>query len=263
MFMKPVILMKLFLTVLILWVASPQLHSQSSAGMAATVEPRFLIDIPTAGVLEPGSFSADMDLFQAGGMMIRINAGIIPNLSFGISYGANHVVGSEKIAPNPIPGINIRLRVLDETEFFPAVLIGFDSQGKESYIKETKRYTIKSPGFFVVASKNYDLLGYLSVHGGVNYSLESQDKSNAPNLYAGVEKTVGSNVSLLLEYNMALNDARGDAVGRGRGYLNSGIRWSVGKGFTLGFDTKDFFKNRRDRFSVANRTVFLEYIAFF
>jgi hypothetical protein len=262
--MERYILSKVVLMILLIsGVSTSSVYTQSSAGMAATIEPRFLIDMPTAGVLEPGSFSADMDLFQDGGMMIRINAGIIPNVSFGISYGANHVVGSEKISANPIPGINIRLRIMDETEVFPAVLIGFDSQGKESYVRETKRFTIKSPGFFVAASKNYDLLGYLSVHGGLNYSLESKDKSNAPNLYAGVEKTIGSNVSILLEYNMALNDARGNAVGRGRGYLNSGLRWSVGKGFTLGFDMKDFFKNRRDRYSVANRTVFLEYIAFF
>ena len=229
----------------------------------ANIEPRYIIDMPTAGLLQRGSYSIDMDFFQHGGMMMRINAGILHSLSFGISYGANHVVGSDKIDPNPLPGINIRLRIIDETTVSPAVLLGFDSQGKESYIDELDRYTIKSPGFYVAASKNYNILGHLSVHGGVNYSLESSDGSDGLNLYTGLEKSVGPDISLLLEYNLGLNDSRADAVGRGRGYLSTGMRWSFGRGFTLGFDLKDLFKNQPDRISVGNRTVYIEYVSFF
>jgi len=240
-----------------------QLRAQGSAGVRANIEPRYLIDMPTAGLLPRGSYSVDMDFFQNGGMMMRINVGIMPSLSFGISYGANHVVGSDKVDPNPLPGVNIRLRIIDETIISPAILIGFDSQGKESYIDELDRYTIKSPGFFVAASKNYNIFGHLSVHGGVNYSLENEDGSGGINLYTGVEKSLGSDMSLFLEYNFALNDARADAVGRGRGYFNTGMRWSFGRGFTLGFDIKDLFKNQRDRVSIGNRTVHIEYVNFF
>lgn len=253
----------IFLTFSILCIQPSPLRAQGSAGSVATIEPRFLVDMPIAGLLQRGSFSVDMDFFQYGGVMMRINVGIAHNLSFGISYGANQVIGADKIDPNPYPGINIRLRIIDETTIAPAVLAGFDSQGKEPYIDELERYTIKSPGFFIAVSKNYNILGHLSVHGGLNYSLESKDGSNALNMYTGLDKSLGSNLSLLLEYNLGLNDARADAMGRGRGYLNTGLRWSVGKGFTLGFDLKDLVKNQRDRISIGNRTVYIEYVNFF
>ncbi len=253
----------LLLVISILCIPQSTSRAQGSAGSAATLEPRYLVDIPTAGLLPRGSFSVDMDFFQYGGVMMRINAGIAHMLSFGISYGANQVVGADKIDPNPYPGINIRVRIVDETTIAPAVLVGFDSQGKEPYIDELDRYTIKSPGFFVVISKNYNMLGNLSVHGGLNYSLERKDGSNAVNMYTGLEKSLGTNISFLLEYNLGLNDARADAMGRGRGYLNTGMRWSVGKGFTLGFDLKDLVKNQRDRASIGNRTVYIEYVNFF
>ncbi len=254
-------LVLLFVTIFIF--PESNLRAQGSAGASGNIEPRYIIDMPTAGLLQRGSYSVEMDFFQQGGMMMRMNVGIMHSLSFGISYGANHVIGSNKIDPNPLPGINIRLRIIDETLVGPAILVGFDSQGKESYIDELDRFTIKSPGFFVAASKNYHFLGYLSVHGGINYSLEDSDGSNALNLYTGLEKSLGNDMSLLLEYNFGLNDSRADAVGRGRGYMNTGMRWSFGRGFTLGFDLKDLFKNQQDRISIGNRTVFIEYVNFF
>lgn len=253
-----------FFVVLFLLICNPpSLYPQGSAGTAANIEPRYIIDMPTAGILPRGSFAIDMDFFQDGGLMMRINAGILPNLSFGISYGANHVVGSDRIDPNPLPGINIRVRILDETTVTPAILLGFDSQGKESYIDHLERYTIKSPGFFAALSKNYNILGHLSIHGGVNYSLENNDGNRGLNLYTGLEKSLGTNMSFLLEYNLGLNDARARAVGRGRGYFSTGMRWSFGRGLTLGFDLKDLFKNQRDRVSIGNRTVYIEYVTFF
>lgn len=254
-------LVVLLVTVLI--IPDHESRAQGSAGAMANIEPRHIIDMPTAGLVQRGSYSVEMDFFQHGGLMVRINAGIMPSLSFGISYGANHVIGSNKIDPNPLPGVNIRLRLIDETLVGPALTIGFDSQGKESYIEELERFTIKSPGFFVAASKNYNFFGHLSVHGGLNYSLEDSDGSNALNMYTGAEKSIGDDISLVVEYNFALNDARADAVGRGRGYLNTGMRWSFGGGFTLGFDLKDLFKNQPDQISIGNRTVYIEYVNFF
>jgi hypothetical protein len=252
----------LFIAFGLVFIICSDVYAQGSAGRGASLQPRYIIDMPTAGLLPRGSYSIEADFFQEGGVMMRLNTGIMSRVNFGISYGANHVVGSEKIRTNPLPGVNIRLRVLDETTVTPALLIGFDSQGKEPYIRNLERYTIKSPGFFIAVSKNYLILGYLSVHGGFNYSLEDEDGSKGPNVYTGIEKSLGSNISLLLEYNLGMNDHRDRAVGRGRGYLNTGMRWSFGKGFTVGFDLKDLFKNQ-ERVSVGNRTVNIEFVNYF
>jgi len=129
-------------------------------------------------------------------------------------------------------------------------------------VEELDRYLIKSPGFFAVASRNYAWLGNMSLHGGVNYSLERGDDDSDLNAYVGVEKSVGTALSLSGEYNLASNDSDGSALGKGRGYLNFAIRWSTGGGMTLALNIKDVLRNLRGVESI-NRTVRLEYVKFF
>jgi hypothetical protein len=77
-------------------------------------------------------------------------------------------------------------------------------------------------------------------------------------MFIGAEKTIGPIVSLVAEYNLGLNDNSGSAIGKGRGYVNAGLKVSVGNGLTLGVNMKDIIRNGRD-ITVANRTVRLEY----
>jgi hypothetical protein len=233
-------------------------HGDRAAGTGGGLEPRFLVDVPTAGMLDKGQVALDVDFYQEGGVLFGISAGILDRLSFGISYGGSRLIGSSSPEMNEIPGVNVRLRIFEESLVLPAIAIGFDSQGKDGYMKDQDRYRIKSPGFFAVASKNYTLVGFFSIHGGVNYSLERADDDRDINLFAGAEKTIGPFVSIVAEYNIGLNDNSGSAIGKGRGYLNAGLKLSLGSGLTLGVNMKDIIKNGRD-ITVANRTVRLEY----
>ncbi len=234
-------------------------YAQGSAGTSGKIEPRYLIDTPTAGMLARGSFALDVDFYQEGGVLLGLTAGILDRLSFGISYGGSQLIGGEKPDLNEAPGVNLKIRLIEENIALPAIAIGFDSQGKDGYLKELRRYRIKSPGVFAVVSKNYSVAGFLSIHGGANYSLEVSDGDRDPNVFAGIEKTVGPVVSVMVEYNLASNDSNHRAVGRGRGYLDTGIRWSVGAGFTLGVNFKDLTQNGGS-LNVANRTVHIEYV---
>jgi hypothetical protein len=184
---------------------------------------------------------------------------LFDRLILGISYGGANLIGNEKPNWNAIPGFQVRLRLLNETVIVPAIAFGFDTQGKEVYNKRLDRYTIKSLGFFAVASKNYIVLGNLSFHGGINYSLERADGDKDPNIFVGAEKSVGPIVSILAEYNVGWNDSHSNALGRGRGYFNIGARFSVGKGFSVGFNLKDVLKNQQE-FTVGNRTMMVEYV---
>jgi len=151
------------------------------------------------------------------------------------------------------------VRILEESIGFPALAIGFDSQGQDGYIKGLSRYHIKSPGFYGVVSKNYTLLGFFSLHGGGNYSFETADEDRDVNFFAGVEKSIGPFVSVVLEFNSGLNDNDHQALGKGRGYLNLAWNFSLGSGLTVGINFKDLFKNNGE-VDGANRTVRLEYI---
>jgi len=227
------------------------------AGRGANIEPRETIDFPTAGVLRKSTLSSAVEFFQDGGLLLSLSYGVFTRLSIGISHGGGAILGSSDVSLNKAPGVNLKWRIVDETARTAAIAIGFDSQGKESYIDSTKRYSIKSPGFFIVASKNYSFLGYLSIHGGLNYSLERDDDRD-PNGFFGVEKTIGPAISFVGEYNLGTNDDGRRSLGRGRGYLNVGLRWALADGFAIGFDFKDLLKNQfRDSFS--NRILRLEY----
>jgi hypothetical protein len=236
-----------------------QIFAQGSAGTDAKIEPRYLIDLPTAGMIPHGNLALDMDVYQGGGLLVGTSIGLFDRLLIGISYGGANLIGNEKPKWNETPGFQIRVRLFNETVVVPAIALGFDSQGKEIYNPRLDRYMIKSLGFFAVASKNYEVLGYLSFHGGINYSLERSDGDKDPNVFVGAEKSVGPIMSILGEYNIGWNDSNEKALGRGRGYLNIGIRLSVGKGFSVGVNLKDVLKNQRE-ITVGNRTMIIEYV---
>jgi hypothetical protein len=232
---------------------------QGSAGNDATIEPRYIIDEPTAGILHHRTAALDMEFFQQGGMLLGLSVGLLDRMMFGVSYGATGLIGTDHPAWNPLPGIALKIRLLDETYALPALAVGFDSQGKETYLADASRYTIKSPGFYLAASKNYQAYGFLSFHGGISYSLEHADGDTDPDLFAGVEKTVGSFISVLAEYNLGWNDSNHDARGKGRGYLNTGIAVSAWNGVTLKLFLKDLFRNQQD-VSVGNRVFSVDFV---
>ena len=234
--------------------------AQGTGGTNAKFEYRSLIDLPTAGVLSKGFAGISLDVMPFGVVISKIEVGVFDGFSFGISYGGSNIIGTGAINWYKLPAINIRARLIDESEAFPAFALGFDSQGKGIYDKDLERYQIKSPGFFATASKNFIFFGYLSIHGIVNYSLERQDGDKDLNLGVGFEKTISEKVSLVVEYDFAVNDNTGASLGKGNGYMNLGLRWSVGEGLTLGIDLRDLLQNRRINGNSADRGIFVEYV---
>ncbi|MFA3783025.1 hypothetical protein ABRY23_08185 [Melioribacteraceae bacterium 4301-Me] len=236
------------------------LIAQGTSGTNAKYEYRYLIDLPTAGILEKGYVGLSMDVMPLGVVVSRIEVGVFDNFSFGISYGGSNIIGTGKLDWYKLPGVNLRVRIVNETESLPAFTLGFDSQGKGIYDKSLDRYQIKSPGFFVASSKNFQFLGYLSIHGMINYSLERDDSDKDLNIAVGFEKTLGGRVSFITEYDFALNDNTSKSLGSGNGYLNMGLRWSIGDGLTLGFNLRDLLDNKRFSSNKADRGIFVEYV---
>ncbi len=251
---------KILSTLFIITIFTITNFAQGTAGSNAKYEYRSLIDMPTAGVLEKGYVGITTDVLPGGDLIAKMEVGVFDNISFGISYGGGNVIGAGAPKWYKLPGVNIRFRIINETVALPAVTAGFDSQGKGTYFDSTSRYAIKSPGFFGAVSKNFQFLGYLSLHGVVNYSLESNDGDNFLNMMIGAEKTIGSNVSIIGEYNFAFNDNAAKVYGKGNGYLNLGIRWAIGDGFTLGLDLRDLLDNKVWSPSSADRAIHIEYI---
>lgn len=239
---------------------APRAGAQGSAGANAAIEPRYLVDVPTAGVLAHAAFAFDFEFYQSDGMLAGLSFGLFNRVILGISYGGTHIIGTESPSWNKHAGMAIKIRFLDETDALPAISLGYSSQGKGAYVDSLQRYRTKSPGLYAVASKNYRLLGFFSVHGGINYSLERHDGSTGLNAFAGAEKSLGPFAAAVAEYNFGLDDNNGGALGEGKGYLNAGLRASIGGGFTLGLYLKDIIQNQQN-VSFGDRTIQIEYIS--
>jgi hypothetical protein len=237
--------------------ASPA-AAQGTAGTGSTVEPRALVDLPTAGMLRSGGKAFEFDFFHQNGITAGFTYGVWDRLMVGFSFGGVNIIGTDAATFQRWPGIQAKFRIADESGSFPALALGFDSQGKEEWSTDPDRYKIKSMGLYAVISKNYEAAGYLGFHGGLNYSFEGEDGDKDPNAFFGVDKSLGSFAAVTGEYSMALNDNSGQAYGRGRGYLNMGISVSPGAGVTFSLLLKDLLENQAHR-GFANRVIRVEF----
>jgi hypothetical protein len=214
------------------------LFGQASAGEQAASESRYVVDMPTAGVLTRGRFAADGFAFGNSGVMVEFTASPFTNLQLGLSFGGSGFLGNRNIVFQNLPGFHARFRAFDETLTVPAFTVGFSSQGRGEF--SGGRFSTHSPGVFVAASKNFSFLGSLALHGGVNYSFDPVLEERFPNIYIGVEKTIGSIVSVAIEYNPTLDDPR--VFMRG-GLLNTALRISTGRGFTVELQIRDLLQS--------------------
>ncbi|MBN1639009.1 MAG: hypothetical protein JW866_08580 [Ignavibacteriales bacterium] len=235
------------------------IYSQGSAGSEASYEFRSLIDMQSAGVLKNGNVGVSVYAMSNGVLITTVEAGVFDNFNIGISYGGSNIIGKGNIALYKLPGVLVKYRIINESYFFPAFTFGFNSQGRGDYIDSLNRYEFKSKGFYASVTKNFQMLGFLSIHGSVNYSLENKEDKNV-NFSIGLEKTISKNISFVIEYDFALNDDAEESFGKGKGYLNVGLKWSIGQGMTIGADVRNLINNNKKNQFRADRAIFLEYI---
>jgi len=251
--------MKKLTVILLLTILSVNLYSQGSAGSNAIYESRFVVDMPTAGVLPRGAISAYSLFFTNGGVMIYLDAAPFENFNFGISYSGTNILGEGNVEFQDIPGINIRWRLIDETLVLPAVLIGFSNQGRGKYYESYERFQTLFPGVYGAASKSFKwFLGNFALHGGINYSWEQPTDQYYPNVWFGFEHSIGGSGSLIVELNPNIADT-GEEMMIKSSLLNAQLRWSVTKGLTLEFIMRDLLNHTKD-ISGFERWIGIEFI---
>jgi len=244
--------------------------------------PLNLVTIPTAGTLPRGSFTLETLLINNGGVVPRLSVGFTDNFSFGVSFGVQNLIGGNKPSINKTtPEVQIKYRIFDESEKMPALVYGLDNQGRGLYhvtdsvftthgISDStvslNRYDQKAWGMYMVMSKNWNLLGNLGLHGGISKSLsENDDGDNDINVFCGIDKELNRSFSLLIEYDAALNDnlSEGDyslneiTFGKGKGYLNTGIRWAMSSNLMLEINFNDINQNTNSEYT--NREIKVMY----
>ena len=246
--------------ILFVFLLGNNLYSQHSVGSKADQEMRTLVNLPTAGLLKGGNAALEIEILPQGLLLTKLEIAVTNFFSLGLSYGAANFIGTGQVEFNDLPGFHAKLKFFNETRIIPSFAIGFNSQGKGLFLDSLERYEIKSSGIYLAFTKNYRFLGYMSFHGQINYSLETKDGDENINFGFGIEKTIGSFLSFVAEYDLALNDDSKNSTGKGNGYLNIGLRWSISKNLTLGFNYINLLNNIKSvNEKDAYRSLFLDY----
>ena len=230
--------------------------------------PTDLISVPTAGTLMRGSFSMDMRIQDAGGLILGLSAGITDRFQFGMSFGSPNLIGDDSLDWYPRPEAKLKYLILDENLSMPAFAIGLNTQGLGDYWRQDtlQRYEIKALGLYGAMSKNWKSpLGNIGLHTGMNHSfLETEDGDSDLNLFFGLDLEFNSEFSFLLEYNSALNEngmtARTMSISKG-GYLNAAFRWSFVESLHIELHLNNllFDDEKVDYFKRELRITYIEY----
>ena len=215
--------------------------------------PLELVSIPTAGTLPKGSYTYETILTKNGGVTPKLAVGLTDNFTFGFAYGIHNLIGDLKPDYNPQPGFIIKYRVYSETTKWPAIVLGFNTQGKGVWQQavntiQIDRYEQKALGFYITSSKNWNMMGNLGLHIGLSKNTwENLDGDDDVNFFIGFDKELNRSFSLLLECDAALNDNDHEiedlTFGRGKGYVNAALRWAVVPNVLVEINFNDIRKN--------------------
>ncbi len=88
------------------------------------LEPRQLIETPTAGLLPRGSFDLDFRFYDGNGILGRISVGLFDRVMVGVSFGGQDLLGNRTVQWNPKPEFAAKVRIVEEDYSIPAVAIG-------------------------------------------------------------------------------------------------------------------------------------------
>ena len=261
----------------------PILYNLCLAQVEQPYPPLNLVSIPTAGTLPRGSFTLESLIIKNGGIVPRLSIGFSDNFTVGMSYGVQNLIGDTKPSINKTtPEVQIKYRIFDESEKMPALVYGLDTQGRGVFHKQDSilsfsgksdstrtlnRYDQKAWGMYIVFSKNWNLMGNLGMHAGISKSLsENDDGDKDLNVFFGFDKELNRSFSLLVEYDAALNDnlteddygaIKNITFGRGKGYLNAGVRWAISSNLMLEVNFNDINQNTEAEYT--NREIKVMY----
>ncbi len=223
-----------------------------------------IVDSPTAGILPHGAYMFEGSVGPGNGLLFGVEIGFHDRLMLGVSYGVQEFIGRGDIEANDRPGFQARFRLIEEGFAGPAFALGVDTQGEDMFIENDERYERKSKGIYAVLSKNYFMLRNFALHGGINHSFERKYE-NGINFFGGITLEALTGMTLLLDYNAALDDDDTELPScrtKGRGYLDSGVQFTYRENLRIRLLFKDLLGNYTPKRGVA-RTLEIFYIGYF
>lgn len=205
-----------------------------------------LVDCPTAGGPATGWYDFELRAFPEGGLLVGFQVGLLPRFALGVSYGGTKVISAARPSWNPQPGVLAAFRLINEGLVFPALAVGFNSQGYGRWNDSLSRYQFKAKGLYGVFGKNFALgsLGEFSLHAGANRNPVEEPRKT--DLFGALDYRPAPSFAVIVEYSAALDDrSHPRAIGLERGYLNTAVRWNIGRRLALDLILRDILVNQK------------------
>jgi hypothetical protein len=154
------------------------------------------VDIPTADVLDPKTFSTAFRFYSGGGITSRLVLGPFKRLNLGFYIDAQRLIGGED--PHMIrPSVFIKYRFFDGTDILPALAAGYDNQGY-LYQNSLRDFMQKERGIYLVGSHEIFIPDF-ELHAGLNFP--RVDESGTPFGFFGATWKVVTAFALMAEYD--------------------------------------------------------------
>lgn len=192
----------------------------------------YVIDAPNTYLHSKGSYEINARIGNHGAVTTQLNAVVFENFAFGVSYGGDNIIGTEKPVCHKSPGVQVKIA----SQIQPVSwAVGFDS---EEYNDNTKRC------LYAVVGGN--LNAKIIPSFGINYC----KKLNA---FAGIETGITSIINLDAEWLLNENQETKKYCST----VNCGIRFKFEDNVVLELFIKDLFgkdsnPSREIKFSYLN-----------
>ncbi len=228
----------------------------------ARFEPNQIVELPTAGCYEKGTYAIQFNNFANGGVRFSLGVSPFDNFVLGVSYGGTNIIGAGDATFQNLPGVVIKFRFFDEKASFPALTIGVNTQGYGRYSREAERFETYSVGIFLVASKSFtNPVGFFDIHFGLNYSLEPKPRDRSPNFYFGFSQEALQIISLNFEFNATLDERTSQFLSK-KGIINASLNFLLTKNIAVGIIFKDLLAHLQGGKGIE-RNFFLQYVNYF
>ncbi len=175
----------------------------------------FILDVPTADVLDRYQASFLTRAYDHGAVMETIDFGVYPRINFGLSIAANELIGSSSSVRVLDPDFQVKWKVFDGNLYLPAISIGYDGRrygygyNDKHHYTRSEKYMDNRKGGYVSFSREIVVPG-LHASAGFNFSDFDMDELHG---FIGAFYRVNRQISLLAEWDNIRNwrDSRANA----------------------------------------------------
>ena len=191
------------------------------AGSVAAGELMRIVQEPTAGLVAPGTYGISLSTFPSDGLRFSFSLGVVQRVMVGLGYGGWDVTGLEDPTWFEHVYLKAGIRLIDESEPLPGVLIGFDNEPEPS--RAGSDYARTARDLYLASSKNFETIGGdMAVHLGI--SLDVQEPVHA-GAWLGVDKSLPGGFGAAMEWDLATDQHDSVRIDNGGGFLNAELFW--------------------------------------